>query len=480
MGSSEIFALRRSGKSAEALELARAEFAEHSSDLWFLRAYGWALYDLANKAVSAFESKSISAATLARQLTPCLREFAKIGAPLRGDGTFSQMLRLATKVGKDLPAFLPFARWAGIESFSDEDKTPYVNAEGKTLDSLELRFKRAICREVANLASDPHADGQLLEWGLRVLEQALAEQPGDQWLNYYQSKLHLARGEAKLAIRRLLPVLRRQPRAAWPWALLGEILEAGHPDDALTCFAHATQLARDEKEVAKTRIRLARHLAAAGRDGEAARQASLALSYREQAGFKIPEDLTQLLSSDWYRQAQERDGFQNLRDQSEAAQSLLRELGRDSLIYVTGVIDHINEERALSYVATAPDSGIVLPHRQFANAATMVPGTLVDVGCAEHDGRALDWRLSEVSEIPGLCETKSGPLKRPEGKDFAFVETDVERVFVPPPLAKDFAPGEPYEVRCLAIRRANRDGRIGWKAVRFLTDAVCFPITEGG
>lgn len=470
MGSSEIFKLRRDGKAAEALELARAEYPDHSSDIWFLRAYGWVLYDVANKAVSAFDSKSISAAALARQLTPCLREFSRIAEPLRGDGTFSQMLRLATKVSKDLPEFLLFARWAGVESFSDEDRAPFVNTEGKTLDSLERRFKRAICREVVNLAADPRADAQLVEWGLNIITQALEDQPGDQWLNYYQSKLHLARGEADLAIRRLAPVLRRQPRAAWPWALLGEILEATRSEDALICLAHATQLAREEVEVAKTRIRLARNLAAAGRYREAARQASLARDYRERNGFRVPEELTQLLASDWYRQAQESGSLQNCPDQSHAVMALLRDLDGDSLTYVTGVIDHVNEALALSYVATSADTGLALTHRQFANVAALPPGTLIDVGRAEPDGRALEWRISEASELPGLCEIKSGRLTRPEGREFAFVGAESERVFVPPPLARGFSSGENPEVRCLAIRRANREGKVGWRAVQLLPD----------
>lgn len=43
MDSREIFGLRRAGKSAEALEAARAGLTGSEDDLWFLRAYAWAL-----------------------------------------------------------------------------------------------------------------------------------------------------------------------------------------------------------------------------------------------------------------------------------------------------------------------------------------------------------------------------------------------------------------------------------------------------
>lgn len=135
-------------------------------------------------------------------------------------------------------------------------------------------------------ADDSQANVAAIEWGREVLAQSLKDSPNDQWLNYYQSKLHLRDGESDKAIQRLLPVLRRQSRASWPWALLGEILEQTQPDNATTCYAHAVQLAREEQEVAKTRIRLAERLAHAERYGEAAHEAQLALKYRDQHGIQ--------------------------------------------------------------------------------------------------------------------------------------------------------------------------------------------------
>ncbi len=246
MSSNEIFALRKQDRSTEGLEMARAEYPKNASDIWLLRAYAWVLYDHVKKLVDSYEAKKLPPGALTVQLTPYMREFAKIASPLRRDSAFSQMLRLAGKVSKDWQAFLGFARWAGVSDFSDEDKASFVNDQGKTIDSLQKRFTRAICRETVTKATEPQSDQALSEWGMGILEQALRDEPSDQWLNYYQSKLHLAHGEADLAIKRLAPVLHRQSRAAWPWALLADILEGTRPDDALTCYTHAAQLAREE------------------------------------------------------------------------------------------------------------------------------------------------------------------------------------------------------------------------------------------
>lgn len=180
MSSGEIFALRKQKRYAEALDLARSEYPKNTADVWFLRAYAWALYDHAKEIVDRYEAKQLSPAALSGQLSPYMREFARMADALRGDSAFSQMLRLAGKVSKDWSEFLDFARWVGTEHFSDEDKKPFVNEAGKTVDSLHKRFIRAVCRETAAKAADPQSDQTLTEWGLGVLEQALRDEPNDQ------------------------------------------------------------------------------------------------------------------------------------------------------------------------------------------------------------------------------------------------------------------------------------------------------------
>ena len=477
MSSSEIFALRKKGCSAEALEMARSEYPENAGDIWFLRAYSWVLYDHAKKLVDSYEAKQLSPAALTGKLSPYMREFAKIGSPLRKDSAFSQMLRLAGKVSNDWQQFLGFARWAGVNDFSEDDKAPFVNEQGKTIDSLQKRFTRAICREAVTKAADSRSNQELVEWGLTILGQTLLKEPNDQWLNYYQSKLHLAHGETNLAVKRLLPVLHRQSRAAWPWALLGEILEATRPESALNCYAQATQLAREEQEVAKVRIHLSQRLSLAGRFNEAAQQASLALKYREQHSYKVPQELQQLLDSDWYQQAVANNSLQRLQHVDESTKALLRELDQKTLTYTPGVIDNINAEKALSYVATGANTGFGLLHRKFPLIAELAPGTLVEVGSAEPQGPPLDWRRLEASVLPGLCEALSGNLIRREGKDLTFVSTTGEKISVPPKLAKEFSAGKRYDVSCLAIRRTNRQGITGWRAVNLIVQEVD-PATE--
>ncbi len=399
-----------------------------------------------------------------------MREFCVVASPLRGDSAFSQMLRLAGKVSKDWQNFLPLARWAGTNDFPSEDKVPFLNDQGRKIDSLQKRFTRAICRETVAKSSDPSWDPALIAWGQEVLKSSLEEDPNDQWLNYYQSKLNLLDGDFDHAIQCLVPVLRRQSKAAWPWALLGEILENDHREDALTCFAYATQLAREEQEVAKVRIHLAYLLALAGRFGEAAYQVKLSLQFREEHGYKIPSNLAQLLASDWYKMAVRDEDLKPIAKVTKDADNIIEKLGSQSLTYIPGAIDHINEEKALSYVATSSNDGLVLLHRKFPEVARLAPGTIIEIGRATSDGPPLNWHRSTVCSLPGLCEAFSGVVERHEGKSFAFLRSAADDVFIPPDMARDISVGEQSCRTCVALRRNNKQGKVGWRAVRFLDD----------
>ena len=229
-------------------------------------------------------------------------------------------------------------------------------------------------------------------------------------------------------------------------------------------------MARKEQEVAKTRIHLARMLSLSGRFEEAARQARRCLSYREENGYRVPEELSQLLSADWFSKVVAAGSVRELPKMESKARALLLDLGRVNLRYVAGVVDHINEGKALSYVAIGVCDGVALYHRQFPGVAELAPGTIIELGFPEDDNRVADWRPSDAHEIPGLCGVLKGRLERKEGQDFAFVRTRGSDCFVPPPLARHFTAGQPHEVCCLAVMGTNKKGGTGWRAVRLLNE----------
>ena len=121
-------------------------------------------------------------------------------------------------------------------------------------------------------------------------------------------------------------------------------------------------------------------------------------------------------------------------------------------------------------MATSASDGFALLHRKFPGVAKLPPGTVIEVGRVTADGPPLDWRETTANSLPGVCETFSGVVERHEGKSFAFLRATCVDVFVPPDLASDFSVGELSSRTCVAVRRANRQGKVGWRAVGFLND----------
>jgi hypothetical protein len=150
-------------------------------------------------------------------------------------------------------------------------------------------------------------------------------------------------------------------------------------------------------------------------------------------------------------------------------------------MYTTGVVDHVNVEKGLTYVATGVETGLVLSHRMFSDSRQLAPGTIVDVGCIEPGGMAQAWRLSAATRVEGLCQTFNGSLVRNEGKEFAFVRASPIDVYVPPALAKMFQHGQTQNVVCLAIRRKNKQGKVGWRAISVFCESLEEPpVTSDG
>jgi len=474
--SHEIFALRKAKRNEEALAMARATYAENARDPWFLRAYAWTLFDRVSLEVARYEQKELSPAAMSGKVSGHLREFCKFARPLSQEPVFSQMVRLAVKASKDWKDFLAFAQWAGLACFSQEDKKPFTTQDGKAIDSLEKRFLRAVCRETVVKAADPMANAianvKATAWGEGVLDHALRQDPQDHLLNYYRSKLHWLRHETAQAITRLLPVLRRQPRVAWTWSLLGAIMESMGAPGAITCYAHATQLARQEQEVAKTRLHLARLLAEAGRWPEAGWEVCRAIDYRAHNALRHPPELVQLSGSDWFQDGLQASRFQAVPEAAASVKALLRELGHQRLAYRLGVVDHVNADKRLTFVATGVDSGWVLMHARFAGSAALTPGSVVELGFDGQDEPPVHWPRSAATEMAGLCEILEGQLDHQEGKPFAFIRTPAGDVFVAPELLPECLRHPTGMLRCQAMWRMHKKtGKASWRALGLMDKA---------
>lgn len=468
-GSAPIMALRKAKNHAAAMALARKLRAEAPDDPGVAQAYAWVLYDEAKQVADAALSSNNPGPRLTRDFTPVLGEFARVAAPFRGTLLFSVMMKLVVRVAGEWHAFLRFAHWAGAAALRPEDRLSERGPDGTVYDSLEKRLRREVCKAVGSTTDvTPDVRPEVLSWARQVLTTALQNEPDDQWLNYYHCKVLVAEGRMDEALKALMPVIGRQPRAAWAWNVLATILRGRSPDDAIICLARATEVKHDEQEVARIRVELASMLHERGRDDDAAFHARVASDYRKAQGWKQTPELEAILDSSWFR---ERDGAALKQPASvrAAADAILAQHEHLVLVQSRGVVDHINGPKALTFIATGSDTGHALHHDRFPDTSTLAPGTVVDLWLLGKSGPVRRFAVSTSTTLPELVSEYSGTVERQSHQPFAFVEAGVESVFLPPSFASKLQPGLVYNVRVLAVRSKDKWGKDGWKVVRVLS-----------
>lgn len=449
----EITRLRKEGKLSEALERARACHDATPHDWPIRHAYGWVLHSIVKQELEDLERQALSRSDFAHRFELWLAEYQGFGSHERPDMLYSCMLILALKASRSWSGFLAFARWWGPQHLRAEDREPYTPPGGKPIPSLEMRLHYAIGRGLREQARD--GDPDLLRWAGEQLLAALERHPDDLWLNYYRSKWLLEQGEVEQARKCTASVVRRQRKAAWTWALLGQTFESRDPDAAITCFFRAVQLAREPMEVANTRVSLARLLAQQQRFDEAALQVHRALEYRAGNGFKVSQQRPAL------------DALPREPDVAREAEALLRTLDDRPLVFRTGVVDHQNPQKSLAHVAFSADEGTVLSYKSFPGADQLPPGRMVEVGYVQGQRNPVGFQGSTASEIAGFCRRLSGEVTQRDGQGFGFlVAPGGERAFIPPALLAERPPARPGETAgCIAFMSRDRQGKAGWRAL---------------
>lgn len=463
--SKAVFTLRKEGRLDEALAMAREGYAANANDIWMQRAYGWVLYDLIKHAVQEFEDKQIPPGRLANQLNTWLREYHQFGAHERPGMLHSYLLQQVVKASSVWPAFLKFARWWGPEYFTEEDRKPFVPPDGgREVPSLATRYVYAVGREAARQAADIPAD--LLAWAEQQVDAALHDSPNDQWLHYYKSKFLLTRGESLQARENLLPVARKQSRAAWIWDLFGTTYGTEDPSKAIVCYFRAVQVARQPQEVANTHISLARLLAQQQRFPEAAVQIRAALAYRQVNNFRVPQALGQLAGTDWYRELSNRTDLPHPPDMTEAAEAILFEGEQARMTYRVGVLDHHNTDKALAHVAFSLEDGVVLSYRRFKDIRDVQIGRIVEVGFLDEARQPQRWRTTVRTGIDGFVKPMTGEISQREGQSFGFLKTAAgDRVFVHPTLMNQLPNTALSSITCLAVMGKDKQDNPGWRAL---------------
>lgn len=96
----------------------------------------------------------------------------------------------------------------------------------------------------------------------------------------------------------------------------------------------------------------------------------------------------------------------------------------------------------------------------------MPVGTILEIGFSKFSPKnPLFFNISDKKEIDNLCQLFTGELNKIVDKNFAFIKSGNESIFVIPRLAENYQENIVYKVQCKAIKSKNKQGKIGWRAI---------------
>jgi hypothetical protein len=458
----EINNLRKQGKLEEAFRLAREALQNAPEDLWLNRAMGWVLYDLIKRELQTVSESEGEAETTGEESSVDLQrvqryfaEFRKLQLPLDETMIRSQMLRLAAKAQKaGWQGFLEFVEWWGLEHLAENDWQPYRMDNGRELPSLALSAFYGLGRTLKSLDGQDSRVGWIYEW----LQEAQRRYPNDQWL-VRSSALALAKlGRHDEACEAMRQVLRRKPREWWRWKDMAELLESSDPNQAIMCYYRACALERDKTKLVGVYARLAQLLAQQSRFAEAAWCAKVARDTRERKGWKIPQELQQLLSADWF--ATHEQARKPEISTERFAELFLQGVSEDSVQRKQAVLDHHNAEKGIAYFLWSPREGIPIRHKDFPQVRSAPIGSMAEVEIAPVEERTIvvACRLVPFEEVPNFARQVRGRLQRRAEQSHGFVVADSgDRYFVPSGVVGTHPNGASVEAICVYKYNQKRD-----------------------
>lgn len=144
--------------------------------------------------------------------------------------------------------------------------------------------------------------------------------------------------------------------------------------------------------------------------------------------------------------------------------------------YVKGYLDNHNLDKGLSFVSCTDDSGYPIYHVDFPTILEIEVGSVLEleINNSYKFGKVVKYKLLDDKEIDGLIKFFDGILQK---RGFnAYINTnlnDVNTVFVPSDIAKNFEEFIDVEVSCLARnKKPIQQNQYKWTALEVVKKDV--------
>lgn len=498
MSFKEIKELRKSGDLEGALKLASAALEADSENIWNKRNAGWVYYEYLKKYSSAehydnFKKHLLNIKALnlpegeSMMFNQCAWQIGKFVFALKKDepidyAKVDSLFEIIKDFHFEKPSeaysfiykafhsdyqnwnrYLDFADWWNFNNFISDDyqKEAFNN---RTMMSVVEQAYIAYSKKL--LDGEP-IDSTGQHWEINkgraerfmpMLESVVDNHPEYMYPGYYMAKLLLEMGDKENVLSTFLPFAKKKKNDFWVWELMADIVE--DDETKFACYCKALSLKTHEDFLVKTRQAFAKMLADKEFYNEAKTEIKLIVETREKNGWKIPNQITNWMNQDWFKNSTENKNNKQLYAQyiNRADEILFQDIPEEVV-----VVEFVNEHKTmLNFVKNKNKYGFFNYRNQIDKPEI---GDILKVRFSD-DGdngyfKVLSAKKTDPSTPTEAIKSFEGALKVISPQNFGFVEN----IFVEPRLINDNSLVDKQAVKGKAILSFNKKrNEMSWKA----------------
>jgi hypothetical protein len=497
MPAKEIKELRQTGKLEEAYAMAKVELEADLSNIWGKRNLSWVLYaqldelasnldafiekinevkelDLPASEEMFFENISIVISKAARVLTHestldinkihRLFDSIKELSLKRNSKWFSVLFNAMHKGMKESNRYIEFADWWDFKNFRPEDFQKEKMPNGKEVMAIA---EQAYIAYAKHLLPKQTQHGEIVfnkakaEAFLPVLSQIVDDYPQFQYPGYFNAKLLLALGDKDNMLGSILPFAKKKQNDFWVWDILSEAFSSDS-DKIFACYCKALSCKSPDEMLVNLRQRMAGLLISKNLFSEAKIEIDLLVASRTTHGFKIPNDVTNWKSKEWYINAvAKKSNIDFYKQYTHFAESLLFIDTPEETV----IVEFVNsDKKMLNFIASETKFGFLKYDRFFRDAKV---GDILKVRFQGGSNGGMHQlytaiKVNDDTFKKQFMKELQGVVKIPVGKPFGFIED----VFIHPSLVSKYKLNDGLTFTGNAIKSFNQEKKQwGWKLI---------------
>ncbi len=459
----KITNLRKSGRLAEAWELARPEAEANPQDQYAKGALFWVCYAYLKEIQNGIKQRAIENNG---DHTPNPGELQHIESFLdwiewlnipSGGIEYRTLILQFNKNLEHLPKLILLSVRRLDDLFEDKDKEPYLSPKGE-LPSLMFKFARKVAKawlENENIRQQLTID-QICEIFAKTRQEA-KDKKNRIWLDYDEAKCLIFSKKFAQAREYILPVLRKKQSESWAWHTLAMTFQEEDPVAAIVLFSKAICCVHGDYTFALPALKeIAPLLVTQKFEDEASMCVKRAVDCYISNGWNIKADMERLINETWYNEKVDLDLLTPfLQKQAATASNYL--FGKQ--INRVAIVENLHNSGKGFGAYLNRDKTFPVRLSVFDSKAPPKPGDYVRLTLSAEDETVIAAVPCDPEDMEDVDHTQ-GVLMVLE-KGFGFVDN----TFVPPALIQEDMNGKP--VSALRVFSFNRKkNKFGWKALK--------------